>query len=50
VYLLNTVLAEAVEVLTAEGVQIDVYQSANSEPADSAAAMIARWRGRVHGL
>lgn len=50
VYLLNTILAEAVALLTSEGLHVDVYQSANTDQGDSSAAMIARWRGRIHGL
>jgi uncharacterized phosphosugar-binding protein len=50
VYLLNTILAEAVEQLRRDGIEVDVYQSANTDQGDSSAAIIARWRGRVHGL
>jgi uncharacterized phosphosugar-binding protein len=50
VWLLNTIIAEAVEVLTAEGVKVDVFQSANADGDTGAAAMFARWRGRIHGL
>ena len=49
-YLLNTVIAEAVELLTAEGRAVDVYQSANTDQAGDAGQMIARWRIRIKGL
>ena len=49
-YLLNTVIAEAVELLTAEGRAVDVYQSANTDQAGDAGQMIARWRTRIKGL
>lgn len=51
VYLLNTVLGEAVEKLAAGGQRVDVYQSANMQGAEAAAeAMIARWRPRIKAL
>ena len=49
-YLLNTVIAEAVELLTAEGRQVDVFQSANADQGLDAGLMIARWRRRIAGL
>lgn len=51
VYLLNTILAEAVVVLTAQGIPVDVYQSANADQGGgSQAALVARWRDRIAGL
>ena len=51
VYLINTVLAEAVETLAARGIAPDVYQSANMQGAEAQSeAMIARWRPRIAGL
>ena len=50
VWLVNTVLAEAVAVLTTEGVAVDVYQSANTEQGVGSAEIIARWRERISGL
>lgn len=51
VYLINTLLAEAVETLAARGIAPDVYQSANMQGAEAQAeAMIARWRHRIVGL
>lgn len=51
VFLINTILAEAVEALAARGIHPDVYQSANMQGAESQAeAMIARWRDRIVGL
>ncbi len=49
-FLLNAILAEAVAVLAAEGINVDVYESANSGQSEASSAMIARWRGRVDGL
>jgi uncharacterized phosphosugar-binding protein len=51
VYILNTILAEAVNQLAGRGVDIDVYQSANMQGAEhDAEAMIAKWRPRIRGL
>jgi uncharacterized phosphosugar-binding protein len=50
VYLLNTVIAEAVEKMTAEGHRVDVFQSANADETGDAGPMIARWRARIKGL
>lgn len=51
VFLVNAILAEAVEALAARGVAIDVYQSANMQGAENAAeALIKRWQGRIRGL
>lgn len=50
VYLLNTVIAEAVELLAAEGHTVDVFQSANADQTGDAGQLIARWRTRIKGL
>lgn len=51
VFLVNAILAEAVEQLAERGVMIDVYQSANKQGAETAAeALIQRWQGRIRGL
>ena len=50
VWVLNSILAEAVAQLAAEGVIIDVWQSANGASGDNSAALIAKWRERVRGL
>jgi uncharacterized phosphosugar-binding protein len=50
VFLLNTILAEAVADLAGRGIAVDVYRSANSDDAGSAQAMIDRWKERIHGL
>ena len=51
VFILNTILAEAVNKLADTGVDIDVYQSANMQGAEhDAEAMIAKWRPRIRGL
>lgn len=50
VWILNTLMAEAVAQLAAEGVIVDVWQSANAAAGDNSASLIAKWRERVHGL
>lgn len=51
VFILNAILAEAVNQLAGRGVDIDVYQSANMQGAEhDAEAMIAKWRSRIRGL
>jgi uncharacterized phosphosugar-binding protein len=51
VFILNTLLAEAVNQLAEKGVAVDVYQSANMQGAEhDAEVMIAKWRSRIKGL
>lgn len=51
VYLLNAIIAEAVEALLARGVAVDVYRSANRDGAEDASrAILDRWRDRIVGL
>jgi uncharacterized phosphosugar-binding protein len=51
VFILNTILAEAVNQLAEKGVDIDIYQSANMQGAEhDAEALIAKWRPRISGL
>lgn len=51
IWLLNALIAEAVEQVVAQGGKVDIYQSANSESTDAGAqAIVARWRGRIRGL
>ncbi|MEI6098571.1 MAG: SIS domain-containing protein [Alphaproteobacteria bacterium] len=50
VWMLNSILAEAVALLAQEGVVVDVWQSANAASGDNSAALIAKWRARVQGL
>jgi uncharacterized phosphosugar-binding protein len=51
VFIINTILAEAVNLLAGRGIEIDVYQSANMQGAEhDAEAMIAKWRPRIRGL
>lgn len=51
VFILNAVMAEAVDTLAQRGVDIDVYQSANMQGAEAAAEqMIRRWQSRIRGL
>jgi uncharacterized phosphosugar-binding protein len=50
-FIMNIVMAGAVEALAAAGVAVDVYRSANLDNADSGAgAIVERWRGRIKGL
>jgi uncharacterized phosphosugar-binding protein len=50
-FILNTVLAEAVNQLAERGIGVDVYQSANMQGAETEAeALIAKWRPRIRGL
>lgn len=51
VFIINTLMAEAVAALAAEGVSVDVFESANAQTAAGATeAMIARWKPRIRGL
>ena len=51
VFILNAILAEAVDQLSRRGVTVDVYQSANMQGAEAAAEeMIRRWQSRIRGL
>ncbi len=51
IWLLNALIAEAVEKVTAEGITVDVYRSANADSTDDAAhAIVERWRPRIRGL
>jgi uncharacterized phosphosugar-binding protein len=50
-FIINTVLAEAVDSLARRNVAVDVYQSANVQGAESAADdIIRRWQPRIKGL
>ena len=51
VFILNAILAEAVDELARRGVEVDVYQSANMQGAEAdTKALIERWRQRIRGL
>ena len=50
VWLLNALMAEVVARLAAEGILVDVWQSANAATGDNSGELIARWRERVSGL
>lgn len=50
VWILNALMAEAVALLAAEGMIVDVWQSANAATGDNSASLVARWRERVRGL
>ena len=50
-FIMNIVMAGAVEKLAAEGVAVDVYRSANLDNGDAGSgAIVERWRGRIKGL
>jgi uncharacterized phosphosugar-binding protein len=50
-FIINTVLAEAVDSLADRNVAVDVYQSANAQGAESADDdIIRRWQPRIRGL
>jgi uncharacterized phosphosugar-binding protein len=50
-FIMNVVMAGAVEQLAAAGVAVDVYKSANLDATDNGAgAIVERWRGRIKGL
>ena len=48
-FIVNAIMAEAVDALAARGIAVDVYQSANVE-GSNAAEIVERWRGRIKGL
>jgi uncharacterized phosphosugar-binding protein len=51
VFIINTVLAEAVDHLADRGVTVDIYQSANAQGTKAATdAIIRRWKPRIKGL
>jgi uncharacterized phosphosugar-binding protein len=51
VFILNSIIAEAVAKLARDGIQVDVYQSANMQGREGELeALIARWRPRIRGL
>jgi uncharacterized phosphosugar-binding protein len=51
VFLINAVIAEAVDLLAERGVAVDLYQSANGQGGEAAAdAMVRRWQPRLKGL
>ena len=51
IWLINALIAEAVAALTARGIAVDVYESANADGSGGGTeAIVARWRGRIRGL
>ena len=51
VFLINAVIAEAVDQLARRGIAVDVYQSANSQDGEAAAdEIVRRWQPRIKGL
>lgn len=50
-FIINAVLAEAVDLLAGRDVPVDVYQSSNGEGGEDAVdAVIRRWQSRIKGL
>jgi uncharacterized phosphosugar-binding protein len=49
-WLLNSLLAEAVEMLASDGILVDVWQSANSSEGSGNADILGRWKQRVSSL
>jgi uncharacterized phosphosugar-binding protein len=49
VFIVNAVMAEAVAALAADGVDVDVYQSANLQRGE-VEEIVARWQPRIRGL
>lgn len=50
-FIMNIVMAGAVEKLAAQGVAVDIYKSANLDNNDvGSGAIVERWRGRIKGL
>lgn len=50
-FIINAVMAEAVDHLGCQGVAVDVYQSANAQGAEAAAdELVRRWKPRIKGL
>lgn len=50
VWLLHSLIAEAVAVLAADGMLLDVWRSSNAAAGDNSAEMLAAWRQRVPEL
>lgn len=50
-FIINAVIAEAVDMLTRQGFSVDVYQSSNGEGGEAGVeAMVERWKARIRGL
>jgi uncharacterized phosphosugar-binding protein len=49
VFIMNAIMAHAVDALASKGRAIDVYQSANVDGSNTA-EIVERWRGRIIGL
>lgn len=51
VFLINAIMAEAVDRLAVRGITVDVYQSANGQGGEAAAdEIVRRWQPRIKGL
>jgi uncharacterized phosphosugar-binding protein len=51
VFIINAVIAEAVDQLADHGVTVDIYQSANVQGGEAAAdGLVGRWKSRIKGL
>lgn len=50
-FIINAVMAQAVDLLSHQGVQVDVYRSSNGENGEAAVDVIVeRWKPRIRGL
>lgn len=50
-FIINAVIAQAVDILASQSVPVDVYQSSNGEGGEEAVdAIVERWRPRIKGL
>lgn len=50
-FIINAVMAQAVDILAHEGIPVDVYQSSNGEGGEAAVdAIVERWKPRIRGL
>ena len=50
-FIINAVIAQAVDILASQSITVDVYQSSNGEGGEAAVdAIVERWRPRIKGL
>lgn len=50
-FIINTVMAQAVDILAYQGIPVDVYQSSNGEGGEAAVdAIVEHWKPRIKGL
>lgn len=50
-FMINAIMAQAVDIVTHRGIPVDVYQSSNGEGGEAAVdAIVERWKPRIRGL